>query len=156
MNKYLICQLDGRTHTVYAASLTSAGESFPRANVYQVSNLSRRLVRYIPQCPVVDPVDGPLLRMAVEGMTSHHPDRDGAGYQCNRNMLLQDVYDTCEKILLEADKAIANADAVDVDLALDLALHGRKYVVQKLADREDVPFDLLWAVWLRMQQKTNL
>ena len=74
-------------------------------------------------------------------------------------MLLQDVYDTCEEILLVADKAIANADAVDVDLALDLAdlaLYGRKYVVQKLADREDVPFDLLWAVWLRMQQKTNL
>jgi hypothetical protein len=98
-----------------------------------------------------NPKDGPLLRMAVEGMTSHHPDRDGAGYQCNRNMLLQDVYDTCEEILLEADKAIANADAVDVDLALDLALHGRKYVVQKLADREDVPFDLLWAVHLRMR-----
>ena len=107
-----------------------------------------------------NPKDGPLLRMAVEGMTSHHPDRDGAGYQCNRNMLLQDVYDTCEEILLEADKAIANADAVDVerkvDLALDLALHGRKYVVQRIAAEEDVPFDLLWAVWLRMQQKTNL
>jgi len=48
MNEYLICQLDGRTLTVYAASLASAGESFPRANVFQVSDLSRRLVRYIP------------------------------------------------------------------------------------------------------------
>lgn len=99
-----------------------------------------------------NPKDGPLLRMAVEGMTSHHPDRDGAGYQCNRNMLLQDVYDTCEKILLEADEAIANAALQDIYLLGD-NLQG---VVQRLAAEEDVPFDLLWAVWLRMQQKTNL
>ena len=103
-----------------------------------------------------EPKDGPLLRMAVEGMTWTHPDKDGAGYQCNRNMLLRDVYDTCEQILLKADEAIANADAVDVDLALDLALHGREGLVQRLAAEEDVPFDLLWAVWVRMQQKTNL
>ena len=98
-----------------------------------------------------NPKDGPLLRMAVEGMTWTHPDKDGAGYQCNRNMLLRDVYDTCEQILLKADKAITNADAVDVDLALDLALHGREGVVRRLAEEEDVPFDLLWAVHLRMR-----
>ena len=91
------------------------------------------------------PKDGPFLRMAVEGMALH-PDQDGSGYQCNRNMLLQDVYDTCEQILLKA---------VDVDLALDLALHGRKYVVRRLAAEEDVPFDLLWAVWVRMNEKAG-
>jgi hypothetical protein len=85
------------------------------------------------------PKDGPFLRMAVEGMTSHHPDRDGAGYQCNRNMLLQDVYDTCEEILQP-----------HLDTALSDTL------LRLLADARDVPFDLLWAVWLRMQQKTNL
>ena len=106
-----------------------------------------------------NPKDGPFLRMAVEGMTWTHPDKDGAGYQCNRNMLLRDVYDTCEQILLKADEAIANVDAGNVDLALDLtdlALYGREGLVQRLADREDVPFDLLWAVWVRMQQKTDL
>ena len=97
--------------------------------------------------PTTFPEDGPLLRLAVEGMTSHHPDKDGTGYQCNRNALLQNVYDTCEKILLKADAAI-------VEVALDLALYGRKYVVRRLAEKEDVPFDLLWAVWVRMNEKT--
>jgi hypothetical protein len=84
------------------------------------------------------PKDGPFLRMAVEGMTSYHPDNDGTGYQCNRNMLLQDVYDTCKKIL---------QDHVGGTTALSDTL------LRLLADHEDVPFDLLWAVWVRMNEK---
>jgi len=48
MNEYLICYPDDRSLTVYAASLASAGESFPSANVIQVNDMSRLLVRYIP------------------------------------------------------------------------------------------------------------
>jgi hypothetical protein len=86
--------------------------------------------------------------MAVEGMTSHHPDRDGAGYQCNRNMLLQDVYDTCEEILQGGPQTTFSLEPIDRQMQL----------VGQLADKEDVPFDLLWAVWVRMNEKagTNL
>jgi len=91
------------------------------------------------------PKDGPFLRLAVEGMALH-PEQDGSGYQCNRNMLLQDVYDTCEKILLKANAAPAGSPA---------ALRQRSQVVWRIAEKEDVPFDLLWAVWVRMNEKTG-
>tara|TARA_R100001129_G_scaffold174519_1_gene146866 strand:- start:294 stop:596 length:303 start_codon:yes stop_codon:yes gene_type:complete len=92
-----------------------------------------------------EPKDGPLLRMAVEGMTSHHPDKDGAGYQCNRNMLLQDVYDTCRSILCGGPQTTFPLEPIDRQMAL----------VGQLADKEDVPFDLMWAVWVRMNEKAG-
>jgi|10_taG_2_1085330.scaffolds.fasta_scaffold00533_27 hypothetical protein len=99
------------------------------------------------------PKDGPFLRMAVEGIALH-PHQDGSGYQCNRNALLQDVYDTCRKILQGGyvgelpDPQFLNGESEDpIDRQMEL--------VGQLADKEDVPFDLLWAVWVRMNEKTG-
>ena len=86
--------------------------------------------------------DGPFLRMAVEGIALH-PHQDGSGYQCNRNMLLQDVYETCVNILRDGPQSIFPLDPIDRQMEL----------VRLLADREDVPFNLLWAIWVRMNEK---
>ena len=90
------------------------------------------------------PKDGPFLRMAVEGMALH-PDQDGSGYQCNRNMLLQDVYDTCRSILQGGPQTTFPLEPIDRQMAL----------VGQLAEKQDVPFDLMWAVWVRMNEKAG-
>jgi len=91
--------------------------------------------------------DEVFLRMAVEGMTSHHPHKDGSGYQCNRNALLQDVYETCEKVLRDGPLVLQVVRWRPVMEQMAMVRH--------LAIEEDVPFDLLWAVWVRMNEKTG-
>lgn len=98
--------------------------------------------------------DGPFLRMAVEGMALH-PEQDGSGYQCNRNMLMMDIYETCEKILQDGyggdlpQPQFLNGESTDnIDRQMEL--------VGQLAEEEDVPFDLLWAIWIRVNEKTGI
>ena len=83
--------------------------------------------------------------MAVEGMALH-PHQDGSGYQCNRNALLQDVYETCEKILQDGPQTGFPLDPIDRQHEL----------VRRLAIEEDVPFDLLWAIWIRVNEKKGI
>lgn len=48
MNEYKVFFIDGRTLTVWGPSLTHVANRYPKANVFDWSNLGKYVARYLP------------------------------------------------------------------------------------------------------------